>query len=108
MQQSLLSESVISLADAAKSLPLSRGGKPLNFTTLWRWHLKGVIGPNGERVKLEAAKLGGKLITSREAIVRFSEALSGAAGHTPDPSRTAAAGKRAAEVAQKKLERLGI
>lgn len=103
----LLTESILSLADAAKSLPLSPGGKPLAFTTLWRWHLKGVLGPNGERVKLEAAKLGGRLITSKEAIARFSAALSGA-GQAQDLTRTPTARTRAADVAKKKLERLGI
>lgn len=102
----LLTESVCSLHDAAKSLPLSHGQKPVNFTTIWRWAIKGVKSTTGERVKLEAVRLGGRWITSKEAIERFSAALTGAT--TPEPIRAPSQRTRAAEAAKKKLESIGI
>ena len=102
----LLTESVCSLHDAAKSLPLSHGQKPINFTTIWRWAMKGILSQTGERVKLEAVRMGGRWITSREAIARFSAALTAKA--TAEPIRTPAARTRASETAKKKLAAIGI
>jgi hypothetical protein len=47
----------------------------LNFTTVWRWVMHGVKAPDGKRVRLEAARVGGCWLTSREALTRFSERL---------------------------------
>lgn len=55
----------LTLAQAAKLLP----GNP-NPSTLWRWCRQGVGG-----VRLEYRRVGRQIITSRDALQRFSEEL---------------------------------
>lgn len=64
----LFSESRISLTEAAQFLGV-------NVSTCWRWALKGV-----RNIRLETCSVGGKRQTSLEAIERFVEATSKAAG----------------------------
>jgi hypothetical protein len=105
----LASESTLSLVQAARLLPPGRGGRPVTLSCILRWVLKGAPGPNGTRVKLEALRLGGRWLTSREALQRFAEALTPRLDDSPVPTpRTPAARARAAERAGKELEILGI
>ena len=69
-------ETLRSFAEAARRLPALRGGKPVNPTTLWRWTTRGVRGPGGAPVRLDAIKVGGTTCTSDEALARFFRALS--------------------------------
>ena len=66
----LLNEEVLSLSQAARCLPRLRKGRPVNTSTLWRWSTIGFHG-----IRLETAKLGGRNVTSREALNRFFNAL---------------------------------
>ena len=65
----LLEEKVVSFTEAAKALPVINGRK-IHPSALWRWARKGVKG-----VRLETRRLGGRFVTSMEAIERFSKAL---------------------------------
>jgi hypothetical protein len=65
-----MSESVLSLAHAASTLPRRRGRKP-HVSTLHRWATSGCRG-----VVLETIQLGGTRCTSRQAMQRFFERLS--------------------------------
>jgi len=58
-------ESLISLGEAAKLLPKVNGKKPA-ICTLWRWCRKGLRG-----VSLEYIRVGRKICTSHEAMLRF-------------------------------------
>ena len=55
----ILSETVLSLAQAARRLPRLRGatatGKGVHPVTLWRWARKGLNGPDGQKVLLEVS-----------------------------------------------------
>ncbi len=104
---SILSETTLSLADAVCRLPRGRDGNPICFSTVFRWAMRGIIAPSGERVRLEAIRLGGRWITSHEALQRFVERLTPDLGDA-DSVRTPAARKRAGEVVSKKLEKMGI
>jgi hypothetical protein len=66
----LKTEKPLSLAQAAKLIPPSRQDKPVHVSTLVRWILHGVRG-----VQLEAARVGGRWVTSPEALERFSATL---------------------------------
>lgn len=57
----LLTEDLLSLAQATRQLPT----RP-NVSTVWRWAKRGVGG-----TKLETIKIGGKQLTSLQAINRF-------------------------------------
>jgi len=54
----------------AKGLPKRTGLPRPSVSTIWRWHIKGCHG-----VYLEALRLGGRLVTSFEAVERFSTKL---------------------------------
>jgi len=62
----LLAEDVIRLNEVPDELP----GR-VDVSTVWRWAQRGVGG-----VKLETVKIGGKKLTSRQALSRFIAATS--------------------------------
>jgi hypothetical protein len=76
----LVNEQTFPLADAAKLMPHGRKGRPCHFTTVLRWVRDGAVGPTGKRVHLEAVRLGGRWVTSREALERFTARLTPAKG----------------------------
>lgn len=106
--QNIMFETVISLRDATIECPISPGRKPVHLSTAWRWATRGVLSTAGVRVKLEVVRLGGRWITSREALERFSAALTGEMIGDATPFRTPTARARASEAAKKKLKTLGI
>jgi hypothetical protein len=74
-----------------------------------RWLTRGVRGPDGSRVYLQGVRVGGRWVTSVEALARFSAALSA----LPDsdaapPIRTPHQRRAAAERAGRALDRIGI
>ena len=102
-------EQTISLTQAAAMLPTGRRGRPVHLSCVMRWILSGASAPDGRRVRLDAIRIGGRWITSREALQRFAEAL------TPDvmvspisTPRTPTRRQRASERAARQLEDLGI
>jgi hypothetical protein len=72
MTTTLFSEKLMNLYEAARRLPPGRGGSPVSFSCVYRWVKKGAPGPDGSRVRLEAVRVGGRWITSEEALQRFS------------------------------------
>ena len=69
------SEKLLTFGEVVKRLPKSRSGKSLHPNTLWRWAKKGLKAPNGELVRLEITKVGGRNCTSLAALNRFFEQL---------------------------------
>lgn len=106
----LQDEQAISLGQATKLLPTGRNGSHTCLSTVLRWVLDGVKLPGKEeRVKLEASRLGGRWITSVEAIHRFMENLTPVLDDSkPAVSRTPTARTRASERAARALEKAGI
>ena len=62
-------EHLMTLTETAAYLPL-RNGRKVSNSCLWRWSTQGVKG-----VKLEHVRLGGTIMTSREALSRFQNKL---------------------------------
>jgi hypothetical protein len=100
MAANLLDETSLTLTDAAKALPPLRCGKRVHLATLHRWVQKGVRG-----VRLEAVRLGRTVVTSREALQRFSERLCAEGG--PASTASPEAERRATRVAAE-LDRHGL
>jgi hypothetical protein len=71
----LNTETLLSFAELAARQPRSRLGRPCSVSTPWRWAMVGNKARDGSVVKLEYAKIGGRLITSVEALQRFSDRL---------------------------------
>jgi len=89
------SERLLSLTEAAKSLP----GRP-HISSIFRWLSNGVRG-----VKLESCLIGGRRFTSQEALERFCAATTAAADGGPAPVRTSRQRQRAIEQAERRLNR---
>ena len=70
----LAAENLIALRDVPQCLPPRPNGKRLHISAVYRWTLRGVKG-----VVLESIRIGGTTYTSREALQRFSERLTGPA-----------------------------
>ncbi len=105
----ILSGSGLSLVQAVRRFPPFRQGKPVALSTVLRWITSGVHLPDGKIIRLEAARLGGRWLTSGPAIERFisrqTPNLETPAAPTP---RTERQRERAAERAAKALDASGI
>jgi len=89
MMIDLSTESVISLATAAREVPNRRGKRGVNVATTWRWAGRGVRG-----VRLETCMIGGIRMTSREALHRFFASVTAVAnGDMVPPWATRTCGK---------------
>jgi hypothetical protein len=104
----LSEEASLSLTQAARLLPPGRGDRPVTLSCLLRWILRGARAPSGQLVRLEAVRVGGRWITSKEALQRFAEALTPSLDNTPPTPRPPSARRRASERAIKQLEKMGI
>ncbi len=101
----------LSLAQAARRFPSYRGNRPCNPSTVFRWLATGVVTADGRRVKLEAARVAGRYLTTEAAISRFIRAqtphpadTSAPRTPTPTPTQRTKAAERAAEA----LSKIGI
>lgn len=105
----LTSETLLSLAQAARRFPPYRLGRPVSPATIWRWCRRGVQVPGVGTVYLESLRLSGRWLTSVQAISRFA-ARQTPPMDTPPPAtpRTPRGRDRAAERAGAELRKLGI
>jgi hypothetical protein len=105
----LTTETTLSLNQAARLLPPGRRNRPVSFACVFRWVTQGAKGPTGELVKLEAIRVGGRWLTSRQALQRFGERLTpGEVTEQRPVPRSPAARERAIKRAEKELDRIGI
>lgn len=82
----------------------------VHSATPHRWATDGVLLPDGRRLKLEAVKLAGRLVTSRAAVFRFIERQNENHPATLSqdvPPRSPSARTRASERAAAELARMG-
>jgi hypothetical protein len=105
---SLTDETLISLPEVCRLLPPGRNGAKPALGTVLRWILTGAKAPSGELVQLEAVRIGGKWLTSREALGRWGDRLTPRTGSPPSAPRTPRQRRRAAEQAEQELQQLGI
>jgi hypothetical protein len=105
----LSTETTVSLAQVAREQPPGRGGASCSLGCVLRWVLKGVKSPSGELVRLDAIRLGGRWLTSREAVQRFAERLTpNLSSETAPTPRTPSQRRRTDERAARELEQMGI
>lgn len=99
----------LSLSQAARRIPSNRGGRPVHSSCLLRWITSGVRLPDGSLIRLEAARLAGRWLTSEPALMRFVAAQTprAVADAAPTP-RTPTQRRRASEQAARELDRIGI
>ena len=106
----LTTESTFPLAAATKWVHPARQGRRTHVSTLLRRILTGATAPDGSRVRLEAVRLGGRWMTSRQALQRFCERLTPRLDgqDAPPALRTESRRRRADERAAGELDRLGL
>jgi hypothetical protein len=100
-------ETLIGLNQAARMLPPSRRGRPVHLSCIYRWILDGIKTPHG-KVRLEGVRLGGRWLTSVEALERFAAAQTPNLDNRPQLPRTLNARRRASERAEAQLKKIGI
>jgi|GEM_PF-7123928 hypothetical protein len=66
---------LLPLAALAKLLPIVRGSKPPNRSTLYRWATVGLKSRSGERIRLETQFVGGTLCATLDDVRRFCDSL---------------------------------
>jgi hypothetical protein len=105
----IMNGSGLNLAAAAHVFPPYREGTSVNPSTIYRWITTGVRLPDGSQLRLEARRIGGRWLTSREAIQRFIEAQTPRFEDHPAPQpHTSTRAAKAAEQAGRELDRVGI
>lgn len=96
----VLTERTLSFTEAAAACPTVAGRKP-GLRTVYAWCDTGVL-VGGRRLKLESARVGGRRVTSAEALERFLAAVSAGAEPAPVPVSPAARQRES----EKAVERL--
>jgi hypothetical protein len=101
----LATEELIPLSEVPKLLPRRRTGRTIHLSAIYRWRQKGIKG-----IRLETATLGGTTYTSKEALARFCERLTGNHQEQPTPTSRMSRGRQAqaARAAQEVQQQLGI
>jgi hypothetical protein len=101
----VLSGSGLSLSQAARRFPPFRESKPVAPSTVFRWIASGVRLQDGRRIRLEAVRLGGRWLTSEQAIQRFIDRQTPNLDTDPTPrAPTPTQRAKRADRARKKLE----
>jgi hypothetical protein len=104
----LANETLLGLGQAARRVPSGRANRPVNPSTIFRCIHDGVKRWDGSVVRLEAVRLGGRWLTSLEALQRFAEAQTPALADPAPTPRTPTARQRASERAAAELAKVGI
>src|SRR5262249_58033800 len=76
----------LSLTQAARLFPSARRGRPVTLSCVLRWVLGGVRAAEGGRIRLEAARLSGRWLTTAAAIRRFLAAQTPRLDDSPPPA----------------------
>jgi hypothetical protein len=97
-------ETIITLGEACRAFPPNG----VSDATMARWIQRGVkVKSLGAFVKLQTLLIGGRRVTSREAIARFIQAQNEDAV-PPAPVITASQRRRQSEAARAELKRMGV
>src|SRR5438477_12344262 len=93
-----MTDTMLTLAQAAREVPNRSGGRGVDVATVWRWTSRGI-----HDQRLETLLVGGIRFTSREALQRFFWAVTAAADGTGAPRHTSRERERAGSEAKQVL-----
>ncbi len=108
MSIDVFQETVFSFAEAIRKLPNGCQNKRLHVSVLYRWVNAGLRSKDGQIVRLEMVKIGGRAYTSQEALQRFFDRLTGDQSIVTPPPITSRQRLRQIEQAEERLRRKGI
>jgi hypothetical protein len=103
----------LSMGEAGRIIPALRGQKRTDPATIWRWVNRGHKLPDGSVLKLEAAKMAGRWLTSKPALGRFLERITAASipqsedTTPPVQARTVSTRQKSSQRASAKLAAMG-
>jgi hypothetical protein len=102
----IISGDALGLSAAARLLPAHRGAGGASATTVWRWIRTGTRTSDGRVVKLEAARIGTRWLTSKAVLTRYMTALTPVTLDAVSPvlTPTATQRQRDREAATKRLD----
>jgi hypothetical protein len=83
MAINLAKERPVSIKLARQTLFPQPNGSPISPATSYRWIGKGILAKDGQRVRLEAVRLGRELVTTEAAVQRFLDELVRRSGVEP-------------------------
>lgn len=93
----------MTLSDAARLCPASRGQGRVSPTTLLRWVTDGAPRHDGTLVRLEAARYGRRWLVSRSSLARFIQSLTPMSTPPPTTSASTAPNPKRVKKATEKL-----
>ncbi len=105
----IMSEGALGMTEIAKLSGVFRSGKLTHPATITRWCQDGVTLPNGKKLRLEHYRQCGRLISSKQALIRFLEAQQDqAATASMNAPRSASARSKASKKAESELSAMGV
>jgi hypothetical protein len=90
------------------TLPTDAAPRPVSPSCVFRWVQSGVSVPGVGRVRLEAARCAGKILTTPQALQRFIAAQNGQIEAAAPPVRSPARREAGHAAAAEKLAKMGI
>ena len=99
----LLDETILFLSDVPKHIPRGKNGRPTHLSTVVRWKDRGIRG-----VRLEAVRLGGRWVTSLQALGRFVANVTATASPTLPPVTAPGTFRQQAGQDERALDRDGF
>jgi hypothetical protein len=104
-----MAEGLIGMAETAKQVGVFRRGRPAHPGTITRWCLDGVTLADGKVLKLEHIKLANRLMTTRQALLRFLTAQQDEQDATTDTIPLSPAERQRENVRhERELDALGV
>jgi hypothetical protein len=82
-ESEVFGEKMLSISQAASSLPSVRGRKKPHPNTIIRWAKTGIKSKSGKIIRLEIFRVGGTTCTSVDALRRFFDSLNDIAPANP-------------------------
>jgi hypothetical protein len=106
----VFNDEILSIAQAARSLPSVREGKKPHPNTIIRWAKSGIKSKSGRIIRLEIFRVGGTTCTSVSALRRFFDRLNDIEPvNTPQlPAKLQKALTKQAEEAENILKKRGL
>lgn len=99
----LSKEQPITASQVARLAEVKVNGRAPHVATIHRWIMPGIVGPDGDRIRLETVRTPRGRVTSREAVRRFFAALGG----DDDPAEAIDA-EQDADAAERELAATGF
>lgn len=101
MMIDITNEELIQLSKVPQHMPKRANGKKIHVSAVYRWINRGLRG-----VRLEVIRIGGTSYTSKEALQRFAERLTGPQSPSPNSRVATKSRQKKIDQAAKKVKEI--